>query len=228
MPRHTTSGERVWWVVVTVLGSAGVVVAPVLHPPGTMLPGAVAVGVVVAVVTGGMSAESGNSLPRTLAYAARNGLLSGLAVLAVITYISLFGAAGCLLFLALTGCSPPVIHQFRRWHARHATASKSQADIQESIQDDRAHPLPANQDDVIATMSTLQIAIAWRRSLWDLKKATSARARAEIVNRRQAYLDELDGRDPEGLRCWLDAGPRAADNPTRFFRPQDPPSTVAS
>jgi hypothetical protein len=88
--------------------------------------------------------------------------------------------------------------------------------------------MPANQDDVIATMSTLQIAIACRRGFWDLKKATSCRVRAEIVNRRQAYLDELDGRDPEGLRRWLDAGPRAADNPTKFFRPQDPPSTVAS
>jgi type III secretory pathway component EscV len=228
MPRHTTSGQRVWWVVVTVLGSAGIVVAPVLHPPGTMLPGAVAVGVVVAVVTGGMSAESGDSLLRTVAYAARSGLLSGLAVLAMITYISLFGAAACLLFLALAGCSPPVIHQFTRWRARQATASQRQADVQESIQDGRAHPLPAKQDDAIATMSTLQIAIAWRRSFWDLKKATNCRVRAEIVNRRQAYLDELEGRDPEGLRCWLDAGPRAADNPTKFFRPQDPPSAVAS
>jgi hypothetical protein len=44
MARRTTRGERIWWLVVTVLGSAGVVMAPMLHPPGRVLPGPVAVG----------------------------------------------------------------------------------------------------------------------------------------------------------------------------------------
>jgi len=227
MARRRIGGERIWWVVVTVLASAGVVVAPVLHPPGRVLPGPVAVGLVVAVVTCGIWVEAGGSGLRGLGYGARNGLMSGLAVLAMISYVSLFGAAACLLFLALAGCSPPGIHRFTRWRARHTTAHQSPDDVQDSIQDGRAPASPANQDHVIATMSTLQIVTAWRRSFWDLREATNCRVRAEIVNRRQAYLDELEGRDPEGLRCWLDAGPLAADNPTKFFRRQDPP-TLAS
>src|SRR3954451_15189681 len=154
--------------------------------------------------------------------------MSGLAVVAVITYVSLFERTDFLLSLVLAVFSPRVFHQFTRRRARHATAYQPPADLQDSIQGGRAPASPANQDHAIATMSTLQIVTAWRRSFWDLREATNCRVRAEIVNRRQAYLDELEGRDPEGLRRWLEAGALAADNPTKFFRRQDPPSTLAS
>jgi hypothetical protein len=70
---------------------------------------------------------------------------------------------------------------------------------------------------------------AWCTSFDVLQSAGDDKARARIVALRQAYLDELDRRDPLGLRAWLDSGARATGNPDRYIRrpahgrPEDDP-----
>lgn len=207
MPTHRATGERAWWVLATVLVAAGVLLSPMMHPAEAVLPTAIVVSAVATGVAGGLSGQFGGSWPRRVGDAARSGLFSGLAVLAMATYFSLSALGACLLFLAVAASSPPLLRQLGRW---------------------RATTFPAEPEEVVTRMSTLEIAAAWRRSFVALNQATSCQAREEITNRRQAYLDELEHRDPVALRCWLDTGARAGGDPSRFFRPQDPPSTFAS
>ncbi|ALE06230.1 hypothetical protein AL755_13435 [Arthrobacter sp. ERGS1:01] len=58
---------------------------------------------------------------------------------------------------------------------------------------------------------------AWSRSYGWLEGAESLALQAYIVTLRQAYLDELEFRDPAGLRAWLDSGPRPRGGPERFL-----------
>jgi hypothetical protein len=41
-----------------------------------------------------------------------------------------------------------------------------------------------------------------------------------LTRQREAYLDELERRDPGHFAAWLESGPRPGDDPTSFF--QDP------
>jgi hypothetical protein len=59
--------------------------------------------------------------------------------------------------------------------------------------------------------------LAWRYSYRALERATTHQARALIAAQRQAYLDELERRDPTGVQRWLASGARAASDPTRFL-----------
>jgi hypothetical protein len=59
---------------------------------------------------------------------------------------------------------------------------------------------------------------AWCTSFEVLQSTSDVDARARIVSLRQAYLDELERRDPQGLRAWLDSGARATGNPDPVSR----------
>jgi hypothetical protein len=63
----------------------------------------------------------------------------------------------------------------------------------------------------LARRSTLEIAAAWTASHELLRRTTSAHERAVIAGLRQAYLDELERRDGEGIARWLASG-RALDS----------------
>ncbi|MGN6576693.1 MAG: hypothetical protein ACTHKG_13490 [Nocardioides sp.] len=58
----------------------------------------------------------------------------------------------------------------------------------------------------LARRSTLEIVAAWTASRELLRRTTSARERAVIAGLRQAYLDELERRDAEGVGRWLESG----------------------
>jgi len=58
---------------------------------------------------------------------------------------------------------------------------------------------------------------AWCTSFDVLQSTSNVEARARIVCLRQAYLDELDRRDPHGLHAWLTSGARATGNPDRYL-----------
>jgi len=67
-------------------------------------------------------------------------------------------------------------------------------------------------------LSDLEVCHAWRRSFVALDAVSSPRDRLAIVQLREAYLDELDRRQPRALRAWLAAGGRAASGPDKYFR----------
>jgi hypothetical protein len=58
---------------------------------------------------------------------------------------------------------------------------------------------------------------AWCTSFDVLQSTSDVEARARIVCLRQAYLDELERRDPHGLHAWLTSGARATGNPDRYL-----------
>jgi len=76
------------------------------------------------------------------------------------------------------------------------------------------HPSP-----VLATLSTPELCLAWRRSYLTLVELPAGAARSELVTVRQSMLDELDRRDTDGFHRWLDDGARASGDPARYLTP---------
>ncbi|WP_132194879.1 MULTISPECIES: hypothetical protein [Kribbella] len=66
-------------------------------------------------------------------------------------------------------------------------------------------------------VTTAELCRQWQDSYQTLRDATTAAARLRIVETRQLYLDELERRDPIGLRVWLGENASAAGNPSRFL-----------
>lgn len=58
---------------------------------------------------------------------------------------------------------------------------------------------------------------AWRDSYQWLEGAHAPAFQAYIVALRQAYLDELDLRDPAGLEAWLNSRPRPRGGPDKYL-----------
>lgn len=209
---HRPWSQRLWWWSTTVVVTVGVLMAPALAPEGTILPLCLSGAVIAAAVSGGMASD-GVPAHRRLQDAVRNALLTAVGVLAMAAYVVLLGRAALLLVLLAAVTSPPAQGWWRR---RFASPRPAVRPVSAVVTAEEPDPSPAD-------MSTAQLLAVWRRSCWDLKGATTARARAQVVARRQDCLDELERRHPEAVQAWLTADARAIENPARFFLPPDPP-----
>ncbi|MDQ2882847.1 MAG: hypothetical protein M3Y48_17120 [Actinomycetota bacterium] len=69
----------------------------------------------------------------------------------------------------------------------------------------------------VRALATDALCWQWRCSYGALMRVTGPRVAHHIVAWRQACLDELCHRDPDGVRRWLDTGARAGSDPTRFL-----------
>lgn len=69
--------------------------------------------------------------------------------------------------------------------------------------------------------STRAIIRAWTSSRAALRPHASMASRIRVAALRQAYLDELERRDPAGLRRWLESARPFSGDPGRFFRRPD-------
>ncbi len=47
--------------------------------------------------------------------------------------------------------------------------------------------------------------------------------RLHLARTREAYLDEIEPRDPRGFARWLDSGARAGSDPAKFLTARDHP-----
>jgi hypothetical protein len=70
-------------------------------------------------------------------------------------------------------------------------------------------------------LTTAELCKQWQDSYEALRVAATAAARLRIVETRQRYLDELERRDPNGLRAWLGDSASAAGDPSRFLAGED-------
>ena len=61
-----------------------------------------------------------------------------------------------------------------------------------------------------------ELCARWRTS-YPAMQAASLTTCAELVSWRQAYLEDLERRNPEGMRAWLDSGAAAAGDPARYL-----------
>lgn len=65
-------------------------------------------------------------------------------------------------------------------------------------------------------LTTAELCRRWQDSYEALRDATTAPARLRIVEARQHYLDELERRDPSGLKAWLGGNATAAGDRSQF------------
>jgi hypothetical protein len=73
----------------------------------------------------------------------------------------------------------------------------------------------------VTAMDTQELVRDWRRSFVALEQATDPTTKVALVRVRQAFLDELERRNPTGLHEWLESGARAAGDPSRFLSSSD-------
>jgi hypothetical protein len=71
---------------------------------------------------------------------------------------------------------------------------------------------------MVALLDDHELMAAWRHSHEVLGYTNLPQLRLELVALREAYLDELERRDPTGFAAWIEAG--ASRDPERFLAPR--------
>jgi hypothetical protein len=66
-------------------------------------------------------------------------------------------------------------------------------------------------------MTLDELCRAWRASYSELQQCDDPRRRAEFVEARQQFLDELERRDPVAFAQWLRSGADAGSDPSEFL-----------
>ena len=145
----------------------------------------------------------------------RAALAIGLGAVAAIALAQLSFPAALLLVLAAFGTAPGSVRyaadklRTRGWLARPAT------DVVPEEPSPVVPSRPESDARRLAALTTAQLCDTWRRSLSTLHAARDVRTRLLAVHLREACLDELERRDPEGIRAWLGSGP--SGSPDRFL-----------
>jgi hypothetical protein len=70
---------------------------------------------------------------------------------------------------------------------------------------------------LVAALDDGELAQAWVRSWWALGRADDLGTRMQLVQLRQAYLDEMERRVPRHFRQWIDGSARADGDPARHL-----------
>jgi hypothetical protein len=70
----------------------------------------------------------------------------------------------------------------------------------------------------VAALSTPALGREWLRTSAALAGGIGAATRRSIVERREATLDELERRDPDGFARWISTGPALGSDPSVFVR----------
>jgi hypothetical protein len=142
------------------------------------------------------------------------GVVAAAALLSVAPHVS-------MVLLLLAGVTSPCV--VRVVAARLADRARRR----DAFRPDEAQVWSATAASAARALGDRDLCRAWCTSFDVLQSAADDEARARIVALRQAYLDELDRRDPLGLRAWLESGARATGNPDRYIgrpapdRPRD-------
>jgi hypothetical protein len=151
----------------------------------------------------------------------RCGALTGTAVVAAGGLTDLLGPqVAAPLLVAMGLASPPSV----RWIQRRFLPG---GPMPQRVQDGSGSGAGTSAGDAVPVvrqslaphlMSDGELCDAWCSSYVLLQSAAGPEQRARVAAARQAYLDELERRHPEGLRRWLTFGARAASNPAGFLR----------
>ncbi len=145
---------------------------------------------------------------------------TGLATAAVTAALSWSGSITFGLLLLAAASSPPVVRAVTRALRPRTRRSPVEA----------AQPTAEPAEPVLATVLSAELlagpvhsledqplCLAWSDSFVELKRARTLSDRLELVNLRQAYLDELEQRNGYGFRAWLRSGARPLGSPARWL-----------
>jgi hypothetical protein len=158
-----------------------------------------------------------------------SAVLTGAGAVAFIGLGTLLGAPTAILLLAITaGGSPYSIAYCVRWLRKHghlneptpppapsnpARRSPGRTPLSISlVESEHLNEPPV----VLSSLSDDALCLAWRASFSALQRAEAPAQRLSIIEKRRAYLDEIERRNAHGLAAWLASGPRAAGDPSRF------------
>ena len=192
-----------WRIAVGVVAGLGVLLAVVLVPPSTMIAVFITAALVSLLVTATAAALREGRSPGVLKRYGRNLVLGGLAGVGAAGLGGLVGGVAFVLVLFAVLASPPLMI----WYA--------------AVLDDRrpapARPSYPNIRIIHAeTLSIDELCVAWTQSCSALRGASPAQA-LRFVEARQRYLDELERRDPAGVRAWLATAASAAGDPSPYI-----------
>jgi hypothetical protein len=70
----------------------------------------------------------------------------------------------------------------------------------------------------VVAMSTAELGREWLRTSEVMAGSLDAARRRTIVERREATLDELERRDPDGFGRWMAEGPAPGSDPAQYVR----------
>ena len=79
-------------------------------------------------------------------------------------------------------------------------------------------PLAPVEPDEVAVLTTGDLGDEWLHTTAALAGRLDPATRQSLVDRREAVLDELERRDPDGFTRWLAAAPTRGSNPADFVR----------
>lgn len=213
---------RIWWATATVFAAAGLALLPFTSRPTPAAPAATAIALIMLAMSSTVRMASGTPWPAALRRALGDALLAAVFMLAVQGWVGLVGplpTTGAVVLLVAS--SPPLVWWLRRrgWLGRLGTRTH-----QQPVHDDPPAPTLLVGPDDVASMTTADIGASWRRTARELPRTREPRRRAQLAELRRLYLDELERRDHDGFRSWLNAGPRAAHDPTGYIDPGAPPN----
>lgn len=203
-----TAYRRLWWCASTVVWVAACFIAAATVPASAL----VTISAFIGVSAGAFSIAAGvdDLSCERVDCAVRHGVVAAAATVAALGLIAGAGGVGLLVAATFAGTSPPVVRRAyeqvrrRRWERALDAADEERLAVQ-----------PGTTP--VSELSTPDLVLAWRISFNALRQAQNATAASRIVDRRRRYLDELERRDPAGVRRWLESGTRAASDPTRFL-----------
>jgi hypothetical protein len=229
--------QRLWWSGAYLTLALGLVAAFVMWGAGSSLVAAAALAIASWAVVVALRDEEKPSVRFRDLYVATG---SGIAVVAGVGLVSALRWPALLVVGALLLTAPGWRRRVRAWRTRLAEPDEPRPDAPEpgpdtgpwpdalagampgrgaTPPDQPATPAPARPDPDPTALDDEALCREWRTSFVRLQAAVGPIARAQVVARRQAILDELAHRHEAGIARWLASGARAASNPMRFLGP---------
>jgi hypothetical protein len=195
------------------VGTAGLLAAVlVLGPWGSMLLLAVVFVLVwpAALVVRSVANETLYGPPAVVALFAACGVLSLPGLVRLLTW----GATG-LLFAVGAATVAVVVDLVSRRPWRRSRQVTEYADLPRLIQSAAGTSAGSTKQ---SPLSVEELCRVWRESAAAIHRTTDARDRETVAEVRRLCLDELERRNPDGFRRWLDAG--APADPGAFLLPK--------
>lgn len=208
--------RRAWLIACRTIAALGACLTIIVYPLTTTI-GLLCAGAAVGAVVSYSSHHAGGVGPPRLAQFHRvgiNAMSAGISVMAIAGFAVVLGAWLWLLVLAVAAMSPWAMHFLLRNTTPHVPPAST------ATETERLPDVPVEAGvfaPPIRVLDDLELCRAWSRSYRWLEEAHSVALHAYVVTLRQAYLDELDRRDPVGFQAWLDSCPRSRGGPVKFL-----------
>lgn len=227
--KHVPRYARAWFNTTAALAAVGLIATLVVWSFFAVL----GVFLSVAVIGGGSSAAAWmDDGPIDWRRVLRVSAATGVAVLGTLGLGVMVGPVALLVLLVAAATSPQALTQLRRvltrWSAGQppATAPPAPHGSSSAHSGEVTQPPGRAVDAVSPAPESLEVrdlCRAWRASFDQLEHSRSPTERLEVVRARQAYLDTLERRNPDGLAAWLAAGACPAGDPSAYLlRKNDP------